>query len=109
MEGDEEEQEGETDDAGYEHRHAARDVVALVLERRGDPSDLGGYAGVTQLLGHHVIAQAVDQIGGLLVLGRASRDHGDDRRVAGRVYSSRRDEGDPWLMAQPCRKGADLA
>ena len=41
VERDEQEQEGEADDAGDEQRHAAEDVVALILERRGHAADLG--------------------------------------------------------------------
>jgi hypothetical protein len=68
VEGHEQEQEREPDDAGYEQRHAVGDVLALVLERRRHPADLGGDAGRREFVGHHLVAQPVDQLLGLLVL-----------------------------------------
>jgi hypothetical protein len=43
----------------------------------------------------NVIAQAVHQVGGLLVLRRRGRLHLDDRRIPGLVRDRFRREGDP--------------
>ena len=49
------------------------DVLALVLERRGHAADLGVDPGVAELVGDDVVAQVVDEILGLLVLGGPGR------------------------------------
>ena len=58
------------------------------------PPTCGRDAGVAELLGNRVVTQPVDEIRGLLVLGRALRDDGDDRRVTGAVERRVRDERD---------------
>ena len=83
------------------------DVLALVLERRGHAADLRVDAGASRARRDHVVAQAVDQVLGLLVLRRGRRDHGDDRGVAGRVERGAGDEGDAGLAAQRARERVD--
>ena len=68
MEGDEQEQEREADYARDEQRHSFGDVLALVLERRRDPADVRRDPGASQLGGHDLLAQPLDQVLRFLVL-----------------------------------------
>ena len=84
------------------------DELALVLERRRHAADLRVDAGAAERLRHDVVADAVDQVRGRLVLRGALRDHGDDRGVARVVDARRCDERDLPVTAEPLRERVDL-
>ena len=87
------EQHAEPDDHGDEDRQPAGDLVGQVLERRRGAADVDVHLRAARGAGEHVVAQPVDQLGGALVLGRALRDHVQDRGVAARRGLRRGHEG----------------